>query len=71
MTLELGYALSTAIFFGIFLVAVTAQVHARTYHRFLYWGSHRRDHDRGHNRLGLPHPHGRARLLVAKVISGG
>jgi uncharacterized membrane-anchored protein len=37
MTLELSYALSTAIFFGIFPVAVTAQVHARTYHRFLYW----------------------------------
>ena len=37
MTLKLGYAISTAIFFGIFLVAVTAQVGARTYHRFLYW----------------------------------
>jgi uncharacterized membrane-anchored protein len=37
MTFEFGYALSTAIFFAIFLVAVTAQVGARTYHRFLYW----------------------------------
>jgi uncharacterized membrane-anchored protein len=37
MTFDLGYALSTAIFFAIFLVAVTAQVGARTYHRFLYW----------------------------------
>jgi len=37
MTLKLGYAISTAIFFGIFLLAVTAQVGARTYHRFLYW----------------------------------
>ena len=32
MTLNLGYAISTAIF----LVAVTAQVSARTYRRFLY-----------------------------------
>lgn len=37
MTLKLGYAVSTAIFFGIFLLAVAAQIGARTYHRFLYW----------------------------------
>lgn len=36
MTLGLGFAMSTAIFFGIFLVAVTAQIRAGTYHRFLY-----------------------------------
>ncbi len=38
MTLNLGYAISTAIFFGIFVVTVAAQVSARSYHRFLYWG---------------------------------
>ncbi len=37
MTLKLGYALSTAVFFAFFLIAVTAQIRARRYHRFLYW----------------------------------
>ena len=37
MTLKLGYAIGTAIFFAFFLVAVTAQVRAKTFHRFLYW----------------------------------
>ena len=38
MTLNLGYAISTAIFFGIFIVTVATQVSVRSYHRFLYWG---------------------------------
>jgi uncharacterized membrane-anchored protein len=38
MTLDLGYAVSTAIFFGLFLVTVVAQVGAKVYHPFLYWG---------------------------------
>jgi uncharacterized membrane-anchored protein len=37
MTFELGYAVSTAIFFGLFLVAVTAQVSVKKYYPFLYW----------------------------------
>lgn len=37
MTLQLGYALSTAIFFALFLVAVAAQVRAKAFHPFLYW----------------------------------
>lgn len=37
MTMHLGYAVSTVIFFGLFLVAVVTQVGARSYHRFLYW----------------------------------
>ena len=37
MTLELGYAISSAIFFGIFLATVAAQVGARSFHRFRYW----------------------------------
>jgi uncharacterized membrane-anchored protein len=37
MTFHLGYAISTLIFFGIFLVTVGAQIGARFYHRFLYW----------------------------------
>jgi uncharacterized membrane-anchored protein len=35
--LNLGYAISTAIFFGIFVVTVAAQVSSRRYHPFLYW----------------------------------
>jgi uncharacterized membrane-anchored protein len=37
MTLGLGYAISTAIFFGIFLATVTAQVKTKRFHPFLYW----------------------------------
>ena len=37
MTLNLGYALSTVIFMACFLVAVTAQIRAKSFHRFLYW----------------------------------
>ena len=38
MTLGLGYAVSTLIFLGILIVLLAAQVGARTYHPFLYWG---------------------------------
>ena len=37
MSLNLGYALSTIIFMACFLVAVTAQIRAHKFHRFLYW----------------------------------
>jgi uncharacterized membrane-anchored protein len=37
MTLKLGYAISTLVFFGIFVVTVAGQVSARSYHPFLYW----------------------------------
>lgn len=37
MTLNLGYAISTAIFFGVFLVTVAAQISAKSYRPFLYW----------------------------------
>jgi uncharacterized membrane-anchored protein len=37
MTMQLGYAISTAILFAIFIVAVAAQVAAKQFHRFLYW----------------------------------
>ena len=38
MTLNLGYAVSTGIFFALFLVTVAAQIKARAYHPYLYWG---------------------------------
>src|SRR5271168_1815719 len=37
MTMHLGYAIGTAIFFTFFIVTVTAQVTAKTFHRFLDW----------------------------------
>jgi uncharacterized membrane-anchored protein len=37
MTLRLGYAVSTAIFFAFFVGALAAQVGSKKYHPFLYW----------------------------------
>jgi uncharacterized membrane-anchored protein len=37
MSLNLGYALSTIVFLACFLMAVTAQIKAKAFHRFLYW----------------------------------
>lgn len=37
MTLNLGYALSTAIFFAIFIGAAATQIASSKLHRFLYW----------------------------------
>ncbi len=37
MTLNLGYAISTAIFFAFFAVTAVAQIRARRFHPFLYW----------------------------------
>jgi uncharacterized membrane-anchored protein len=37
MSLNLGYATSTIIFFVLFAVAVGAQIRARKFHPFLYW----------------------------------
>jgi uncharacterized membrane-anchored protein len=37
MTLNLGYAVSTAIFFGTFLATLVAQVASRSYHPMMYW----------------------------------
>jgi len=37
MSMNLGYALSSCIFIGIFVVAVTAQISAKAFHPLLYW----------------------------------
>lgn len=37
MTLNLGYEVSTAIFFALFVVAATAQIASKSYRPFLYW----------------------------------
>jgi uncharacterized membrane-anchored protein len=38
MTMNFGYALSTAVFFVFFMVAVATQLAAKSFHPFLYWG---------------------------------
>ena len=37
MSMSLGYAVSSFIFIGIFVIAVVAQIAARKFHPFLYW----------------------------------
>jgi uncharacterized membrane-anchored protein len=37
MSMNLGYAVSSFIFIGIFVVAVIAQIAAKKFHPFLYW----------------------------------
>jgi uncharacterized membrane-anchored protein len=37
MTLNLGYALSTLVLFGIFVAVVWAQIVAKRFHPFFYW----------------------------------
>jgi uncharacterized membrane-anchored protein len=37
MSLDLGYAVSSFIFIGIFVIAVVAQIFAKTFHPWLYW----------------------------------
>jgi len=37
MTMHLGYAIGTAIFFTFFIVTVAAQVTSKSFHPFLYW----------------------------------
>jgi uncharacterized membrane-anchored protein len=37
MTMNLGYALSSMVFFALFIVAAAAQITAKAFHPFLYW----------------------------------
>lgn len=37
MSMNLGYAVSSAIFVGIFLISVAGQISVRKFHPFLYW----------------------------------
>ncbi|MDR3452301.1 MAG: hypothetical protein P4L96_05800 [Rhodoferax sp.] len=37
MSMNLGYLVGTVIFAAIFLIAVVAQIKAKTFHPFLYW----------------------------------
>jgi uncharacterized membrane-anchored protein len=37
MSMDLGYLLSTAIFFGVFLIAVFVQIKSKRFHPYIYW----------------------------------
>jgi uncharacterized membrane-anchored protein len=37
MSMNLGYAISSIIFIGLFVVAAAAQISAKSFHPFLYW----------------------------------
>ncbi len=39
MSFNIGYAVSSLVFFGLFIVFVVAQVRAKTFHPWLYWGT--------------------------------
>jgi len=75
MQLQLGYAISTLIFLGFFLVTATAQISARRFHPLFYWatvvatttvGTTTSDYiDRT---LGLGYVRSSAMLLLAVVV---
>jgi uncharacterized membrane-anchored protein len=76
MSLNLGYAISSVIFIGIFLLAVAAQISARKFHASLYWfvviatttaGTTMADFaDRS---LGIGYPGGAAFLFVSLMAT--
>jgi uncharacterized membrane-anchored protein len=76
MSMNLGYAIGTIIFAGIFLVAVGAQIRAEKFNAFLYWltivatttvGTTMADFcDRS---LGIGYAGGSSLLLIALVAS--
>ena len=78
MTLNWGYALSSALFIAAFVVAVAAQIAARRFHPFLYWsviiatttaGTTMADFaDRS---LGIGYPGGSVILLACLMTSLG
>src|SRR4030088_1777911 len=78
MTLNWGYALSSALFIGIFVVAVAAQITAKRFHPFLYWavivatttaGTTMADFaDRS---LGIGYPGGSLILFACLIVSLG
>jgi uncharacterized membrane-anchored protein len=77
-SLNLGYAVSSIIFIGIFVVAVIAQIAAKAFHPFLYWfvivatttaGTTMADFaDRS---LGIGYPGGASILFVLLMASLG
>src|SRR5260221_5947277 len=75
MSMHLGYAVASAIFVGIFVIAVAVEIAAKSFHPFLYWaviiatttaGTTMADFaDRS---LGIGYP-GRASILFALLMA--
>ena len=76
MSMDLGYAVSSFIFIGIFVVAVFAQISAKAFHPWLYWlvviatttaGTTMADFaDRS---LGIGYPGGASLLFLLLMVS--
>ena len=71
MTLNLGYAISTAIFFAIFVFTCAAQNRVLKVAPLSLLVRHRGDNNGRNNKVRLSDAHRRPLLSVAKMISGG
>jgi uncharacterized membrane-anchored protein len=78
MSMDLGYAVSTFIFFALFAVLVTAQIRAKRFHAFLYWGvivattlAGTTMADFADRSLGMGYPGGASILFVLVMLSLG
>lgn len=76
MSMNLGYAISSAIFVGVFLVAVAAQLSVRKFHPFLYWSvviatttAGTTIADLADRSLGIGYPGGASLLFALLMIS--
>lgn len=76
MSMELGYLVSTAIFFTVFVAVVLAQVSTRKFHPVLYWATIVATTTLGttladlvDRSLGIGYPGGATILLLSLVIS--
>jgi uncharacterized membrane-anchored protein len=76
MSMDLGYALSSLIFIGIFVVAVIAQISTKAFHPLLYWlvviatttaGTTMADY--AARSLGIGYPGGASALFVLLMAS--
>lgn len=78
MTLNWGYALSSALFIAVFVVAVAAQIAARRFHSLLYWSviiatttAGTTMADLADRSLGIGYPGGSLILLTCLLASLG
>ena len=78
MSMDLGYAVSTFIFFALFAVLVTAQIRAKRFHAFLYWGvivattlAGTTMADFADRSLGMGYPGGASVLFLLVMLSLG
>lgn len=76
MSMNLGYAVSSAIFIGLFLIAVAAQISVRQFHPFLYWGvviatttAGTTMADLADRSFGIGYPGGSSLLLALLLVS--